>query len=196
MSDEKEKKGLQQFTCKVYPDVKESLSELMESGDFKTQNQMIETLIETYNFPKKADEKNAKKIIELQQKNDELIANYDTLQADFIQLQNKYNELLSGNSSSSEQIKQLQEQLEVAKTNLPGSDTMVIPMDNYRRKVLEVVAERENEKRNRNDITPEILLLFIMDEIIINCNAFEFSALSGKEKRRIKEELAAESKSE
>ena len=189
--DEKNK-ALTQFTCKVYPEVKEELGELMNSGSFSTANQMMETLIETYNFPKKANSANEKIIAELKTKNETLTANYDKLLVDFQAMENDLQQANSGNNSHSEEIATLKEQLQAAKSNIPGDDVMLIPITDYDRAVLQWMCDRENKKRKRTDLTPEIFLMFTIDELLVKGHKFTIDCVPDSVLRKIEKELNAE----
>ncbi len=192
MAEKEDKKGLETWACKLLPETKEELTELKDKEGFQSYQQMIETLLERYLNPKKADESNSKLIKELKDKNSDLTLSYDKLLSDYRELETQSGLSQSGIESANEAIAELEEKLQHALSMIPGENTMVVPVNPYQKKVLEVLSERESKKRKRDDITPKTLSMFVIDEVIVKCNAFTIDPLSGEEKRRIKLELEAE----
>jgi chromosome segregation ATPase len=183
--NENQKSSIQQYTAKVTTDVKRDLADLKSSGDFKTDSQMLESLIEAYNYPRKADASLNDKIKALQLE----ISDKDSQLAE---LERKCNDVISQLKEMDAEKNILEATVNDLQAEIPADDTMVIPVSPFNRKVLEVIAERENKNRKRTDITPEILPMFVIEEVLVKCNAFSIDALSNSEKRRIKEELQNE----
>ncbi|MDD3687837.1 MAG: hypothetical protein PHE56_13880 [Bacteroidales bacterium] len=71
MAEIENKVKLEGWSCKLTKETKETLTELQNSGDFATVNQMMETLIERYYSPIKSQDQSAK-ITELETKLKEL----------------------------------------------------------------------------------------------------------------------------
>lgn len=176
--DEMEKKIMQPYACRVTADVRNQLNELMDGGKFSTQNQLVETLIEAYLNPKKEKSK----VKELEAINAEITAKYEKLLSDYDGLK-----ILSNNYV--EKINVLVQELEAAKSKIPDVNTMVIPVTEFHRKVLQSLCKRENEKRKRTDLTPEIFVMFVIEEMLVNSNVFTIDVLSSSELKRIRNEL-------
>ena len=182
MSEIDEKKGMQQFTCKLKPETKDALGQLINSGDFNTANQMMETLIEAYNFPKKANEKNANELQELTEK-------YDLLNGIHTQLIEEFKQYKANNTSNSATIADLQQQLEAAKSNIPSDGSLIVPVTSLQLALLRWVCQRENKKHNRNDITPSLLLLYIFDVMLLEGDKFAVNSVPDRVISELKQRL-------
>lgn len=183
--DEMEKKVMNTYACRVTNEVRNQLVELMETGKFSTQNQMIETLVEAYLNPKREKSKVA-----------EITSKYEQLIADYEKLNNCRTELETVNNSNKELVNKLTAELEDAKSKVPAQNTMIIPVTKFHRKVLQSLCLRENTKRKRTDLTPEIFVMFVIEEMLVNANVFTIDVLSNSELSRIKRELKEEEKEE
>jgi chromosome segregation ATPase len=179
-----ESKSLSTYSFRVTPDVKEQLEEIMEQGDFKTVNQMVEALTESYLNPKKmkSNQKELEqRIQEITAENEKLTRDYQAVKKGIEAIDTKHVEFL-------EEINTLTEALEAAKAKIPDENTMIIPVTEFHRKVLESLCKRENRKRNRTDLVPEIFVMFVIEEMLVNANVFTIDVLPSDELRRIKNE--------
>ncbi|HPX58975.1 MAG TPA: hypothetical protein PK495_07530 [Bacteroidales bacterium] len=166
MSIEDKKEVLKTYSVRLSKQNKEALAELYESGDFRTQNQMFETLIENYFTPRLVNKENLKKIEELEtalKGKEEEIAD---LEANKTSLENI---TLSMTSQLEDKEKEFlkkaevyaQEYLEMKLKEM--NDKFIIPIElgelNY--KLLSYVAEREGSKRKQNWKIGDVINYFI-----------------------------------
>lgn len=192
MEENNEKKAtIEQYSCKVPRDVKEQLAELMGSGDFKTQGQMIQTLVENYYEPRKVDKANAESVKTLSAK----IADYES---DLNLMISEVNEEKTKNASLSAEIEtlkstieQLQKEAETRQSQTLPPTFTVVPTDQFQRFVLEYVAKRENKERKRNDITPEIIFAYMLDKFLIEGDMFCIDSVSDKVLKQLRQTVEA-----
>jgi polyhydroxyalkanoate synthesis regulator phasin len=184
-----EERALEQFTAKVTKNVKSELSELMDSGSFKTVNQMIETLIENYNLPRKVAEANTAKMIEIQNANNELTERCSNLDKSYISIVEEFEAQKAENECLRGKVEALNRKLSDAENKIPKENTMIIEVNEFQMKVLQSLCARENKKRKRTDLTPEIFVMFVIEEMLVNANVFTIDVLSSSELKRIKKEV-------
>jgi seryl-tRNA synthetase len=183
--DESMKKIVQTYSCRITDDVRSQLTELMDTGKFATQNQMIETLVEAYLNPKK--EKSRAK--ELESEIEKLKKDNEGFNLVNETLRKANQDLSKQNDALAEELKNVRSELNDVKSKLPSDNQMVIPVTEFERKVLESLCKRENQKRKRTDLNPEIFVMFVIEEMLVNANVFTIDVLSNSELNRIRREL-------
>jgi hypothetical protein len=172
MAEIENKVKLEGWSCKLTKETKETLTELQNSGDFGTVNQMMETLIERYYSPIKSQDQSAKiteleaKIKELQELNSQTSGNNDKVVSDLSgQIMSLRTALIESRSNFDLVIaerNQLEQELIRALANgeLPGNGR-IIAIDPINWKILEFVADREGAKRNQPWTVDDVINYFI-----------------------------------
>ncbi|MDL2262503.1 hypothetical protein LJC11_03255 [Bacteroidales bacterium OttesenSCG-928-I21] len=158
MNEENSK--LEVFSAKLTKETKLMLTDLRDSGGFKTWNALLENLYEAYMSPRNADKENLKRIAELESENQRLVgileenrAKTESISEVNTSLEVDYNELLS-------QFNELKDTV-----NLP-EDSYVLKIDKLNYRALQYVAEREGKRRKQN-WTIDDILNYIIDARLI-----------------------------
>lgn len=206
MAEIENKVKLEGWSCKLTKDTKETLTELQNSGDFSTVNQMMETLIERYYSPIKAQDQS--EIVSKQEKEIESLKNQ------FHELQEKYNILRDEKANCSEdigslnlKIEELTSQLELVsserdqlehdvinatvKGELPENGHVII-IDALNIELLKFVSVRESKKRNQEWTIDDVINYFIhfrFERGNLNGN---LDAVPDSEIKKLKEKLNKE----
>lgn len=164
MEDEIKKTKMEVYSARLSRGTKENLTELQNSGDFTSVNQMFETLIEGYINPKKAKDQAGK----IQQLEEEL-AKFKTLNEELsnsvdgtIGTLKKYQE--SNEAITAERNKLLEENLQLREsieTSKLPPDTHAIKIDPLNWEILKYVANREGKARNQ-EWTPEDVINYFV----------------------------------
>lgn len=164
MEDEIKKTKMEVYSARLSRQTKENLTELQNSGDFTSVNQMFETLIEGYYNPKKAKDQ-ADKIQQLEEElakfktlNEELSNSIDGTSGTL----KKYQE--SNEAITAERNKLLEENLQLResiKTSKLPPDTHAIKIDPLNWEILKYVANREGKARNQEWTPEDVINYFI-----------------------------------
>lgn len=181
-----ENKNMETWSAKVLPETKEAISKIL-SDDFQSANQMLEVLVERYNNPKAIDINNEKRIKELEKQAEKLLF-------DLRETQKQIDVLNKGNADLETSIgtlqthnSELQNQLEVAESE--KKNALIIKTDAVKLKILQWIADRESKARNK-EIPVELMVMFIIDEIMIKGNKFAFDSVPDSIIAKIKKEVA------
>lgn len=150
MEDEIKKTKMEVYSARLSRQTKENLTELQNSGDFTSVNQMFETLIEGYYNPKKAKDQ-ADKIQQLEEE----LAKFKTLNEE---LNNSIDAITAERNKLLEENLQLREIINTSK--LPP-DTHAIKIDPLNWEILKYVANREGKARNQEWTPEDVINYFI-----------------------------------
>lgn len=202
MAELENKVKLEGWSCKLTKDTKETLTELQNSGDFATVNQMMETLIERYYSPIKATDQSetiAKlqaEIEKLNSTNAELIktlTSFEELEIKNEKLQKDYDDL----NAIFEQVRNDRDQLEqdvinaTVKGELPENGRVII-IDPLNWQILKFVAEREGKKRNQEWTPEDVINFFVHHRFEKGDVNGGFRSVPDSEIKKMKDELNAE----
>ena len=164
MEDEIKKTKMEVYSARLSRQTKENLTELQNSGDFTSVNQMIETLIEGYYNPKKAKDQ-AGKIQQLEEElakfktlNEELSNSVDGISGTLKKYQESNEAITAERNKLLEENLQLRESIETSK--LPP-DTHAIKIDPLNWEILKYVANREGKARNQEWTPEDVINYFI-----------------------------------
>ncbi|MDR0207042.1 MAG: hypothetical protein LBI45_07295 [Bacteroidales bacterium] len=151
------------YSCRLFPQTKKDLSELMASGDFQTQDQMFNTLLERYNNPMQINRGNQEKVTELQKEVIAIKEHYDSQiekeRQNHVKLVREYDELK----------KEMEDLTPVA--GVPAGGT-VLTLDPLNIQILNYVAIREGKKRKQEWTISDVVNFFIHSR-------FEIGSLNG-----------------
>jgi len=203
MSDLENKVKLENWSCKLTKETKETLAGLQNSGDFSTVNQMMETLIERYYAPIKSSDQ-SKKIKELEtelenlkQDNDVLVKQHENVSFDS---QTKISELEKTVQTQKENIQSLQKErneLEqelintAVKAELPENGHVIV-IDPINWLLLKFVAEREGKKRNQEWTPEDVINYFVHHRFEQGDVNGGFKSVPDPEIKKMKDELNKE----
>jgi hypothetical protein len=147
------------YSCRLLPQTKKDLSELSSSGDFATQDQMFNTLIERYNNPMQINKNNQEKADKLEK---ELISVKEHYDEQLKEEKEKYLRL----ANVHEELKKKTEQLEHEWDNLIPMATIpeggtVLFLDPLNVQILNYVATREGKKRKQEWTISDVVNYFV-----------------------------------
>ncbi|MBN2776247.1 MAG: hypothetical protein JXR36_01310 [Bacteroidales bacterium] len=206
MAELENKVKLEGWSCKLTKDTKETLTELQNSGDFATVNQMMETLIERYYSPIKAQDQS--EIVSKQEKEIESLKNQ------FHELQEKYNILREEKTNCSDDIGNLNSKIEeltsqlalvisernqleqdvinaTVKGELPENGRIIV-IDPLNWQILKFVAEREGKKRNQEWTPEDVINYFVHHRFEKGDVNGGFRSVPDSDIKKMKDELNAE----
>ena len=199
MAELENKVKLEGWSCKLTKATKETLTELQNSGDFATVNQMMETLIERYYSPIKANDQ-SEKITELEKKllekkNLNNLSNENAKELEF-QL-NQTKEELEISISECEKLVKERDELEQkyinesVKAELPENGHVVV-FDPINWEIVKFVAEREANKRKQPWTVDDVINYFIHFRFEKGTLNGDLNSVSDSEIKKIKNELNEE----
>ncbi|MDX9696480.1 MAG: hypothetical protein RBT49_11880 [Bacteroidales bacterium] len=203
MAEIENKVKLEGWSCKLTKETKETLTELQNSGDFATVNQMMETLIERYYSPIKSQDQSAK-ITELEdllaKKNEEIKSLNHSLSAvktdsntEFEKYKAEFLELTQKCETVILERDQLEQDLIRAKANGELQENEhVISIDPINWKILQFVAEREGKKRNQPWTPVDVINYFIHHRFERGDVNGGFNSVPDSEIKKMKTELNQE----
>lgn len=187
-----------QITGRVSQAVKDEFEQLREAGGYETFSLFMEALLERYNNPLKINRDNAAKISDLQTQisklNDELkkkseeLEETDRIRGEFKEhndsLLAKYKDLQEKWTAQNKRI----DELEGIDRKLDGH--ILVPVDELDMRCLQYLADRENERRHRDDITPPVFFQYAVREMLIKGNKFAIPCVPDRKIEQFKAEIA------
>lgn len=183
MSAESNENVMVQYTAKVSKDVKARLLEIVNSGDFRTVNQVFETLLEAYENPKKIKDENLLKIKDLTEENNKLSDELDLRLQEKIKLQVENGNLLSDFGKLKDEKGKLQDEI----SNLRET-CLIFNISPLTKKILEYLSDRESKKRGR-DIPYQAIVMFTIEELLIKGNKFSIDCVPDSVINKLKKEV-------
>ena len=187
-----------QITGRVSQSVKDEFEQLREAGGYETFSLFMEALLERYNNPLKI--------------NKEYVSEIKQLKQQVSDLQQKVKDCYADNEAACETINEERKKYEVLKTQydelskanmqqagrldeLEGIDRkmnghILVPVDELDMRCLQYLAERENKRRQREDITPAVFFQFAVREMLIKGNKFAIDSVPNSEISKFKNKIA------
>lgn len=174
-----------QLTGRVTQETLAKFKEIQEAESFETFGQFVESLLMHYYDPVKVNKENEaeikqlkKQVEELQGKLQEKAADnaaacdsineerekYTKLHTDFDELRRLYNE-------QGAEIERLKGE------NHRYDGHIAVPVNELDMRCLEWLADRENKRRKREDITPPVFFQFAVRELLIKGNKFAIDSV-------------------
>lgn len=187
-----------QITGRVSQAVKDEFEQLREAGGYETFSLFMEALLERYNNPLKINKDN--------------IAEIERLKAELKRLENEKEDAVNQMSIGDSQMSQLRDSYEeikqaynekcaeleavTAKMNeyrgiehkLNGH--ILVPVDELDMRCLQYLADRENNSRKREDITPAVFFMYAVREMLIKGNKFAIDSVPDSVIAKFKSEIA------
>lgn len=187
-----------QITGKVSQSVKDEFDQLREAGGYETFSLFMEALLERYNNPLKINKEYVSEIqllkqqvSDLQQKVKECDADHDAAfetiheeRAKYADLKAKFDELSKANMQQAGRL----HELEGIEHKMDGH--LLVPVDELDMRCLQYLAERENERRHRDDITPPVFFQYAVREMLIKGNKFAIPCVPDRKLEQFKAEIA------
>lgn len=156
-----EKEILESYSARLSKLNKENLSRLYSEGDFKTQNQMFEALIENYFSPRLTDKNKDIQIKKLEEQLNEkeeefkkLIIKNEDLEKEI----QRQEEILSSYIVKYEELERLQAE---EKSLMKQYHVYPIRLGEFNYNLLKFVAEREGKKRKQEWTIEDVINYFI-----------------------------------
>lgn len=180
-TDETRQPKLLQLSVKVNQATMERWKDNMQSGMFPTAGQFMETLInqyeENYSQPVRVNKENEEKIRQLQERIDTLLLENDQQQDQISKLENIISAGTKENETLRSRLSDSMDELSTIKSDNAIQAKMDegiirVPVEKLDRACLQWLADRENKKRKRTDITPEVFFMFAVKEMLIKGNKF------------------------
>lgn len=187
-----------QITGRVSQAVKDEFDQLRDAGGYETFSLFMEALLERYNNPLKINKEYVaeiqqlkQQVTDLQQKVKDCDADHDAARetineerAKYADLKAKYDELSKANMK---QAGRLQE-LDGIQHKMDGH--ILVPVDELDMRCLQYLADRENERRHRDDITPPVFYQYVLREMLIKGNKFAIPSVPDRKLEQFKAEIA------
>lgn len=198
MENENRAPKLVQLTVKVNQTTLDKWKENLQEGMYPTAGQFMETLInqyeENYSHPIRVNRDNEQMIKELNDRIAVLVSENDALTAKIGNAEKQLNELkerAAGMESELETTKKhlLCSDAELNERNEADNGVIRVPVDELDRACLQYLSDRENRKRNRNDITPEIFFMYAVKEMLIKGNKFSIPCVPDSVIRQLKNQI-------
>jgi hypothetical protein len=172
-----------QYTAKVTKEVKDRLLDIVNSGEFRTVNQVFETLLEVYENPKKIKDDNLLKIKGLTEENDKFSTELDLRLKEKIELQVEKDKLLFDLGKLQDENGKLQNEISnLRETNL------IINISPLTQKILEYLSDRESKRRGRN-IPYQAIVMYAVEELLIKGNKFAIDCVPDSVINKLKKEV-------
>lgn len=176
---------METWSAKVLPDTKNNLSKIL-NDDFSSANAMLEVFVERYNNPKKADEENIRRI----QSAESMIKKLDSQLAE---KQTEIDVLKEEKQNWDNHAIELQKECNELKEKIESIESiednaLIIKIDAVKRRLLEWIADREGKARNKV-IPIDVMVMFIIDEIMIKGNKYAFNSVPDSIINNIKKEV-------
>lgn len=195
MGKEAENEKLTTLGIKVNMSIKDRFDELKTDGSFDTNGQFLECLLERYANPMRVNKENEEK---LRASSDTIAKLRGELDAAQKQVSEKDSEIAALNAK----IAELRDQADKSVQDLNDSytrqqasmmkDHILVPISPLERKCLEYLTDREKKERKRTDITPEVLFMYTLSEMLIKGNKFSIKCVPDSVIEKFKKELKDE----
>ena len=159
-----------QLSGRVTQETLEKFKEIQEAESFETFGQFVESLLMHYYDPVKINKENEAEIKRLRSNAaacdsmNEDRAKLDKLKADYDELRQQYNE-------QGAEIERLKGE------NHRYDGHIAVPVNELDMRCLEWLADRENKRRKREDITPPVFFQFAVREMLIKGNKFAIDSV-------------------
>lgn len=192
------KSKLVQISGKVSQSVKDDFDQIRESGGYETFSLCMEALLERYYNPIKINKENAAKIADLQTQISKLNEELKKKSEELEEMDRIRGEFKEHNDSLLAKYKDLQEkwmfqnkrinELEGIDRKMDGH--ILVPVDQLDMRCLQYLADRENERRHRDDITPPVFFQYAVREMLIKGNKFAIPCVPDRKIEQFKAEIA------
>lgn len=188
MAKEIENSKIVQLSMRVSQSCKDEFYRILEEGAYETCGLCMDALLERYHNPLKINQDNERKVDELTGKVDEQSASIHLLTVELENANKMYQEQKSSCEKLTDSIDQLKsdnadlskrlEQLAELENDQQGK--ILVPVNRIDELCLEYLANRENKRRKRNDITPATFFMYAIREMIIKGNKFSIDSVPDK----------------
>jgi uncharacterized coiled-coil DUF342 family protein len=169
--DEKEGKAVRAVTVKLTPETYELYKKVYEEVDPATANQFVETLLERFYNPVKADKGKDDMIAQLQNRTSEMQGRIGKFESDFADYSTRNSERDGEVLSLNETIRELRDRInEMTKASAMPPHSHVIEFDPLNEKVAKYVAARETVNRKGQDWSIGDLINFYIEQWFIKGN--------------------------
>lgn len=174
-----------QLSGRVTQETLEKFKEIQEAESFETFGQFVESLLMHYYDPVKINKENEAEIKRLRSNVEELNAKIKEREADnaaacdsmnedrakLDKLKSDYDELLQQYNEQGAEIERLKGE------NHRYDGHIAVPVNELDMRCLEWLADRENKRRKREDITPPVFFQFAVREMLIKGNKFAIDSV-------------------
>lgn len=198
MENENRAPKLVQLTVKVNQTTLDKWRDNLQEGMFPTAGQFMELLInqyeENYSKPVRVNKENEEKIRQLQERIDTLLLENDYLKEQLSKLESIIENGTKENETLRSRLSDSMDELSTIKTDNAIQAKMDegiirVPVEKLDRACLQYLADRENKKRKRTDITPEVFFMFAVKEMLIKGNKFSIPCVPDSVIKELKMEI-------
>ena len=187
-----------QITGRVSQAVKDEFEQLREAGGYDTFSLFMEALLERYNNPLKINKDNVAKIDDLQTQISKLNEELKKKSEELEEMDRIRGEFKEHNDSLLAKYKDIQEkwmaqnkridELEGIDRKMDGH--ILVPVDALDMCCLQYLADRENKRRKREDITLAVFFQYAVREMLIKGNKFSIDSVPDSKIAQFKAEIA------
>lgn len=184
-----------QLSMRVSQSAKDEFYKILEEGAYETCGLCMDALLERYHNPLKINQENETKVKELTEdvlrlnsELEELKKMYQNQKDISDRKSDELDQLKSTNISQAKRI----EQMEDVENGMKGK--IMVPVCRMDELCLEYLANRENKRRKRTDITPATFFMYAVREMIINGNKFAIDSVPDSEISKFKKIVSDENR--
>lgn len=183
-----------QLTGRVPDYVRNDFEQLKSENGYDTFSQFVEALLEAYRNPIKVNKDNFTRIKELEQELEDCKQAYNKAAHDVEILQEQNNTINTAyydlEKQSADQSAKYDERLKYYQGLEHERDGhILVPVDDLDMRCLDYLANRENKKRHREDITPAVFFQYCIRELLIKGNKFAIDSVPDSVIEQFKKEI-------